>query len=192
MRKNYCIYLGGSGIVLIYMSGEDKLYRAYEKADEYKSISYISQRLLMSLFIVSVLLLYKHTFVLRFVFSLNVFQCLILTLIISLSYKYIISRKKISSLLDENIEQIDIRYDIALWNSVFTMTIDTITALTFTTVTSIIGWLSIDDIMIQNEEWCIIAKFSLFILFCFTGYLSGRLDLIGKIKLLRRLRKEKQ
>jgi len=94
MRKNYCIYLGGSGIVLIYMSGEDKLYRAYEKADEYKSISYISQRLLMSLFIVSVLLLYKHTFVLRFVFSLNVFQCLILTLIISLSYKYIISRKK--------------------------------------------------------------------------------------------------
>ena len=189
MKNVHYIYLGSKS--LIYIPSSDVLYEVPEKFRNYKFPSYTSKKALGSLGFLLILFLFRNT-ILSMLLYINVFECLMLSVIVKLIYQYSILSNKIYTLLKDNPKKIEIKYSKPFFTQILTTTKDNAMVLLVMFICFTYVWINIDKInfLAQDEE--IIARGVLILLFCLLGYASATTDILGRIKLLYRLKKDKQ
>lgn len=196
MNKLNYITLGNSGDVLIYVPEKNSIYKAYMKSQVYVPHPFHrgdpASRFIAGLIILVIMFLYAYTKLFEFIFSFSVFLCLLLSYVISIICQRTILQKKAYALLKGNLEKIDIKYDVALWNRLYITTKEIVIALIIIIIAAIFVWIVLEDVSIQSGDFDSMCKLMAFLLFVFSGILSGISDLPGRIKLLYRLHKEKQ
>ena len=197
MRGVHYIGMGAWGCSYIYYSKSDKLYCILEKGvleePKYKSIPYRYAKLLGGLFILLILFLFYHTPYIKWIFSLNIWQCILISIISVFLYRNTIITSKLEKF--SKMKLIEIPFEEATtghYNAVKEHTIKACSIVILLYATIIICWINKLEIFNSLDEVAIPFQLLIFTLFIITGIFEAILGPIGRIKLICRIRKEKR
>ena len=197
MRSVHYIGLGAVAASYVYYPKIDKLYCVVEKGvlnpQEYKSISYNAKQAIGGIFMLLILVLFYHTPYVKVIFSLNVFQCVLISIISGVLYRNIVIAAKLENFSKMKLEEIPI--EEAIKGHYYTLKNHTNATLNIDItlyLIVVICWIYRFNIFNTTDELDVILLFSLFMLFVIAGIFFAIIDPIGRIKLLSRIRKEKR
>ena len=193
MQGVHYIPTGINNITYIYYPKTDKLYGTLEKPIKYKPPSYLMAKAIGGSFILLILLLSNYTSCLDLIFSLNVFQCMLISMIAAIIYRNTEMKEKIKSVLNTNI--LEISFEETTTGHYYTL--KNTTAIygciyAFLYITSIVCWIDKLESFDFNSEEKAIFLFIVFLSFFLESILLADFDLVGRIKLMHRIRKEKR
>ena len=197
MRNVHYIGMGTLGCSYIYYSKIDKLYCILEKGalntQEYKSISYNAKQAIGGIFMLLILVLFYHTPYLKVIFSLNIWQCIMISVISGVLYRNTIVTSKLEKFSKMKLTEVPFEDAInGHYNAVKEHTAMTWGTVILLYATIVICWINKFEIFISLGEVAIPFQFLIFILFIVSGILVAISGPIGRIKLMCRIHKEKR
>lgn len=198
MKNGYYITMGAVGASYIYYPKTDKLYGVVEKGalenqSEYKRMSYTSAKGLYGVFSLLILFLFYYTPYVRLLFSLELWHCIVATIISCFVYRTTVIQKKIENFSKIKLVEIPFKETTAgHYNAIksHTKIIFSINIIGYMII--IYCWIFKFEIINEIESVAIPLIFLIFALFVIAGIFFAVSEPIGRLKLICRIHREKR